>query len=70
MLDSEDEPDTPFQQQGQAKFGGEGGGHLICQTARIPICAKVACYFKIKANGSGLFEYKLPAVDMTGPKTR
>lgn len=25
MLDSKDELDTPFQQQGQAKFAGEGG---------------------------------------------
>lgn len=33
------------------------GAHLICQTARIPICANVAWHSEIKADTNGLFEY-------------
>ncbi len=55
-----DELGTLVYQQGQGTFHfcqkGEGK-HLICQTARIPIYAKVAWYFKIKADENGLFEY-------------
>lgn len=36
---------------------GQEGEHLICQTARIPICAKVTWHSEIKADENGLFEY-------------
>lgn len=60
MLESNDELDTLVYQQGQGAFHfcsilRGGRGHLICQTARIPVCAKVARYFKIYADESGLF---------------
>lgn len=62
----------PVYQQGQGTFYcfqifRRGRGYIICQTARIPICAKVACYFEIKAGG--LLEYKLSPVKITGPQT-
>lgn len=37
MLDSEDELDTPFQQQGQAKFGG-GGAFSVPNSQNSYLC--------------------------------
>lgn len=51
------EADTLVYQQGQGNFCQREEKHLICKTARLPICAKVTWHLKIKANENGLFEY-------------
>lgn len=54
-----DELDTRIYQQGQGSlhFCQKEKKRLICQKARIPICAKVAWHFEIKAHENSRDEY-------------